>query len=278
MEAFVVAIERGDAVHRVVVDRARQLAREHGAVAGQIALPILVAGAGVGVDALPGRPPCRPAPFPARPGAAVPLPSWRACPGRRSAAASRVFISQLCRQRACRLVQIGRAWRWVSLRARPLSPSPSCGSGCAAPACGDGTRACALRGMDGGNGARRQIQNLFGLASAPSGARAGLRPGRGWAGGSDAAPRPRWSWPRVLADLVGFGAHLARGAQQPLAFRHRLAHQRARVMLGLGGAFADQGLRPGARVLQRRAIRLASSALAASLASFSCSASRAKLR
>ena len=54
------------------------------------------------------------------------------------------------------------------------------------------------------------------------------------------------------ADLAGFRAHLARCAQQAFAFRHRLAHQQARVMLGLGGAFANQSLRAFARILQRR--------------------------
>ena len=53
-----------------------------------------------------------------------------------------------------------------------------------------------------------------------------------------------------LRICVGFRAHFAGGAQQLLAFRHRLAHQGAGVMLGLGGAFADQGLRARAGIAQ----------------------------
>ena len=56
----------------------------------------------------------------------------------------------------------------------------------------------------------------------------------------------------IVADLRGLGAHLAGGAQQPFAFRHRFAHQSAGVLLGLGGAFADQGLRAAAGIAQGR--------------------------
>src|SRR5580698_10652360 len=52
------------------------------------------------------------------------------------------------------------------------------------------------------------------------------------------------------ADLVGLGGKLARGAQEALAFHHRLADEIARVGLGLAGGLADQRLRAGAGFAQ----------------------------
>ena len=105
--------------------------------------------------------------------------------------------------------------------------------------------------MKRGHGARRQIEQVLGLAGHQLADAAGflLRQTRQadqmlfhFAGG----------FREQAADLARFHAHLARGAQQAFAFRHRLAHQQTGIMLGLGGAFADQCLRAFARILQCR--------------------------
>ena len=191
MEALVVAIQRGDAVHRLLVDGVGQPAREHGAVAGQIALPVLVARLRQSSSADRSIAMSASASSSAPKVAAVSSPTLRTrAGGCRSLSppppAGSSFPSSWP-PGACRSSD---GLRVVSLRARPFRPSPS-GSACGfiGPP-GIGRRQLAGgAGMQGGHGARRQDPESVRSRPPPSGAPGALLPAPGRAGGSDAFPR-----------------------------------------------------------------------------------------
>ena len=105
--------------------------------------------------------------------------------------------------------------------------------------------------MDGGNRAGRNVQHLigFGLHHLADALRFALGDGRQ---PGQMTLHVFDGLGEIFADLRRFGVHLARSPQQLLALRHRFADQGAGVLLGLGRAFADQGLRAAARIAQGR--------------------------
>ena len=262
----------------VFVDRIGQPPREDGAVAGQIALPVLVARLGAH-PAPKGRSPCRPAPVPAR-------PAWRrypapACPTMRAADAAILFRRRQQGLHFPRLAAAGCGLLGRLARgqlARQALEAFGFRFGRAASSARPDRAAVQLAGragMQGGHGARRQVQNLFGFARHHLAHPAGLF-----------LRQARQADQMLFHIAGGFGQADCGSCRLRRSSRRRRAAA-ARIPPSPRPPAGARHAWPGRRFPRsgsgRRCLRLsgpptsvASTALAASLVSFSRSASRAK--